>query len=47
MTVRYPHGLSLATPDPRVHALISGKINSRIMNSPWFNGAEKFAHRVS
>jgi hypothetical protein len=26
---------------PNQLALINGEINSRIMNSPWFNGAEK------
>jgi len=32
---------------PNQLAFISGEINSRIMNSPWFSGAEKFAHRLS
>jgi hypothetical protein len=31
---------------PNQLALINGEINSRIMNSPRFSGAEKFAHRV-
>jgi hypothetical protein len=31
---------------PYLAALINSKIKSRIMNSSWFNGAEKFAHRV-